>query len=112
VLTDWQWETHAGSAWDSLDTNAADAATSTAITTVSDKNFMLICLALGQAQARGLYLWPVPSQRQSRTSSRANTFVAQARRLSHACQSFSGLSETNAGSFSISKHASNISTGK
>jgi hypothetical protein len=48
VLTEWQSETHAGSAWDSLDTNAADAATSTAITTVSDKNFMLICLALGQ----------------------------------------------------------------
>jgi hypothetical protein len=59
VLTDWQWETHAGSARDSLDTNAADAATSTAITTVSDKNFMLICLALRQAQARGLNLWPV-----------------------------------------------------
>jgi hypothetical protein len=37
VLIEWQLETHAGSAWDSLDTNAADAATSTAITTVSAK---------------------------------------------------------------------------
>jgi hypothetical protein len=46
VLIEWQLETHAITAWDSLDTNAADAATSTAITTASAKNFML-CLALG-----------------------------------------------------------------
>ena len=45
VLIEWQLETHAITAWDSLDTNAADAATSTAITTTSAKNLML-CLAL------------------------------------------------------------------
>ena len=49
---EWQLEAHAITAWDWLDTNAADAATSTAITTVSAKYFML-CLALGQTQIRG-----------------------------------------------------------
>jgi hypothetical protein len=38
--------------WVSLDTNAADAATSTAITAASAKNFML-CLVLGQTQIHG-----------------------------------------------------------
>ena len=56
ALIEWQWETHAGSAWDSLVTNAADAATSTAITTVSGKNFTLICLVLEKTQVHGLNL--------------------------------------------------------
>jgi hypothetical protein len=47
-----QLETHAITAWDPLDTDAADAATSTAITTAGAKNLML-CLALGQTQIRG-----------------------------------------------------------
>ena len=60
-----QPETHASTVWDWLDTNAADAATSTPITTASAKNFML-CPAWDKLRSVDPNLHPAPRQRQLR----------------------------------------------